>query len=132
MKYFWVAIAMVLASCVSTTGPSGYYDSATDPVVAAATSYELKAQQKVEVQRRVSRLMKDPSSAQFEEIRAFQRDGIVTVCGSVNARNGYGGYVGFGPFVADMDPTTNAVTNVVVPDNDNYAQQDFIRRRCAV
>ncbi|WP_252108847.1 MULTISPECIES: hypothetical protein [unclassified Halomonas] len=49
----------------------------------------------------VSRDLKDPSSAQFRDIFGVQqlRGGDrVTVCGSVNAKNAYGGYVGYKPF----------------------------------
>jgi len=47
--------------------------------------------------------LKDPGSANFREIKIFQVehiDGIDTfVCGEVNAKNSYGGYVGFKTFV---------------------------------
>lgn len=43
---------------------------------------------------RVAAEMKDPGSAQFRGLERF--DGLV--CGEVNARNSYGGYVGFQPF----------------------------------
>ena len=44
--------------------------------------------------------MKDPSSAQFEDVQAVAYQDGKVVCGSVNAKNSYGGYVGFTPFVA--------------------------------
>lgn len=39
--------------------------------------------------------LRDPSSAQFRRLRAGPAD---TVCGEYNAKNAYGGYVGFAPF----------------------------------
>jgi hypothetical protein len=45
-------------------------------------------------------MLKDPSSAQFEQIRLVDYQDGKVVCGEVNAKNSYGGYVGFRPFVA--------------------------------
>lgn len=48
----------------------------------------------------VAHHMRDPSSAQFREVRALkQKDGSVAVCGEVNGKNAYGGYAGFQKFV---------------------------------
>ncbi|MBY0243026.1 MAG: hypothetical protein K2X55_27330 [Burkholderiaceae bacterium] len=46
------------------------------------------------VQQQVVGSLKDPESAKFQNI--YVKWG--TVCGEVNARNSYGGYVGFQPF----------------------------------
>lgn len=47
--------------------------------------------------------LKDPGSANFREVKIFQVEhigGIDTfVCGEVNAKNSYGGYVGFKTFI---------------------------------
>ena len=43
----------------------------------------------------VGRELKDPGSAQYRDIEVY--DGVV--CGQVNAKNSYGGYVGFQPFL---------------------------------
>lgn len=40
--------------------------------------------------------LKDPDSANF---RNFQAGTSRSICGAVNARNSYGGYTGFSPFV---------------------------------
>lgn len=50
---------------------------------------------------RIANLLKDPSSAQFKNVTyAPPPEGAKsgTVCGWVNAKNSYGGYVGFKPF----------------------------------
>ena len=45
--------------------------------------------------------LKDPNSATFKHYRAFRdKDGALRVCGAVNSKNSFGGYVGFTPFVA--------------------------------
>ena len=46
---------------------------------------------------------KDPASAQFRDITTGTLDGVVYVCGEVNARNSYGGYTGFSPFAVKGD-----------------------------
>jgi len=52
----------------------------------------------------VSRDLKDPSSAQFRDMYATSRGmGDDMVCGEVNAKNSYGGYVGFRKFYVAHD-----------------------------
>ncbi len=48
--------------------------------------------------RAVADLTRDPSAAQFRQVR--QGYGA-TVCGEVNAKNAFGAYVGFTPFIYD-------------------------------
>lgn len=48
----------------------------------------------------VSATLKDPDSAKFSDVEAHPHpDGKITVCGVVNARNGFGGYAGPSHFV---------------------------------
>lgn len=46
----------------------------------------------------VLRVLKDPGSAQFQDINSSVVQGDQTVCGKVNAKNAMGGYVGFKMF----------------------------------
>ncbi len=52
----------------------------------------------------------DPNSAEFRKLNAYEpSEGVLVVCGEVNAKNGFGGYSGFEPFVwvplgPDMKP----------------------------
>lgn len=49
---------------------------------------------------RVADQLRDPASAQFREVKVVrQADGSSAVCGEVNGKNAYGGYVGFRGFV---------------------------------
>lgn len=76
-----------------------------------ATELELKSkpESKVieEAQEAVRYGLKDPASAQFREVRlvSYRGDGRV-VCGQVNAKNSYGGYVGFKRFIASSKTAT--------------------------
>ena len=44
--------------------------------------------------------LKDPDSARFRNVRVTPYGSNHVVCGEVNGKNAYGGYVGFTPFVA--------------------------------
>ena len=54
----------------------------------------------------VSASLKDPGSAQFQNVRMANYGSWKVVCGEVNGKNSYGGYVGFGPFVAGVNGAT--------------------------
>lgn len=50
--------------------------------------------------------LKDPASAQFRNVRLVQYlDGVV-ICGEINGKNSYGGYVGFKDFVGGTNSGT--------------------------
>lgn len=62
--------------------------------------------------------MKDPGSAEFRNVKVYPKGGaktMTTVCGEVNAKNSYGGYVGFRPFVASISDKADAA--IVQVDN---------------
>lgn len=44
--------------------------------------------------------LKDPSSAQFKDVRIVKVPEGKVVCGQVNAKNSYGGYAGYKYFIA--------------------------------
>ena len=44
--------------------------------------------------------LKDPDSAQFQNVRFYSGSGQPVTCGEVNGKNGFGGYNGFVQFVA--------------------------------
>jgi hypothetical protein len=52
------------------------------------------------------KILKDPSSAVWGEVRAFQSTtpGRVEVCGQVNAKNSFGGYEGMQPYDVQLAP----------------------------
>lgn len=71
------------------------------------------------VKGKVSETMKDPDSTQFKDLSVVRRDGGIWVCGSVNAKNSYGAYIGFEPFFATS-------LDVVLPlsgGHSNYANE---------
>ena len=54
----------------------------------------------------VSQGMKDPDSAQFRAVRIKRAGNIRYICGEINAKNSYGGYVGYSRFLSDGDQVT--------------------------
>ncbi len=52
----------------------------------------------------VKQYLNDPDSAQFSNTFHIKKaNGDEILCGSVNAKNGFGGYAGYQPFVALSD-----------------------------
>lgn len=49
----------------------------------------------------VANTLKDPESAKFRDVRFVMHEGGAMICGEVNGKNSYGGYVGFVTFLSD-------------------------------
>lgn len=81
------------------------------PVAAMAQSAGVTAEERTQAEaniqkagRYLAQTMRDPASATFRDVFLYKRvtakPGMqVTVCGEVNARNGYGGLTGFQQFM---------------------------------
>lgn len=54
---------------------------------------------KVVIQEMVRMKLRDPSSARFRNVYVSNAGGSPIVCGSVNAKNGFGAYIGYKLFV---------------------------------
>jgi hypothetical protein len=68
----------------------------------------------------VSDMLKDPGAAEFGETRFGPRG----VCGTVNAKNGFGAYNGFAPWAKDLK------TGAVAIDDGSPQFQKFYNRLC--
>ncbi|SKB95917.1 hypothetical protein [Sphingopyxis flava] len=77
------------------------------PAQSAGITPEERAQAEASIQRAgqyLAQTMRDPSSASFRNVFLYKRVNAkpgmqVTVCGEVNARNGYGGLTGYQMFM---------------------------------
>jgi hypothetical protein len=112
-----LSIAIALYGCAST---AGVYQNPTDNLrtisLNQARGYasetrpflEKNGQEKTitAVQDSIKATLKDPDSAQFQNIRIADYDGGKVVCGEINAKNSYGGYVGYKSFVAGISGST--------------------------
>jgi hypothetical protein len=100
--------ALLFASCAAMA-------SCSDPKPAADTSgapkstlapdpareaQDLRLAAEVEARQLVTRMLKDPGSADFGDITGFAPH---VACGSVNAKNGFGGFAGQTRFVYHVD-----------------------------
>lgn len=62
--------------------------------------------------------LKDPSSAQFQNMQVKSYSNGKVICGEVNGKNSYGGYVGFKKFVASPRSATLLSTGNRFPEID--------------
>lgn len=60
-------------------------------------------------------MLKDPGSAQFRNVRLQPHLQGAVVCGEINAKNSYGGYVGFTRFAAGIRGATLEDTSTRYP-----------------
>lgn len=121
-----VSCAVFLSGCVATTP--------TERMVFVPTAYLVDVEQSYidDNIKKVRDSMKDPESAQFSGIYTTRRvvDQVeqpnANVCGYVNAKNSYGGYVGktrflsSAGFVAVWEPNPRhgfSIDNTVIRDN---------------
>ena len=85
-----VLVLLTLYGCQSTT----VSNTPRNPIT-------LNEEQIAIVKEGIKRSLKDPNSADFGAMKAADTDkkGIVHVCGTVNAKNSFGGYSGQSPYV---------------------------------
>lgn len=78
--------------------------------------------------------MKDPDSAKFEGVRVlrFKMMGstVVMTCGSLNAKNSFGGYVGFKPFWVYEGVFTETFDHYYPKDNSLTYLMGSIQTAC--
>lgn len=67
--------------------------------------------------------LRDPSSADFRNVRFYSGGPVPVVCGEVDSKNGFGGYTGFQRFIASGDDPNIAfvASDVAVGDSINAA-----------
>ncbi|MEI9930578.1 MAG: hypothetical protein WDM89_08515 [Rhizomicrobium sp.] len=81
------------------------------------------------VAQSVASQMKDPNSVEFQNWHAFENQNGLVVCGEINAKNSFGGYVGFVHFVAHASRDGHLLTPSAVasaPNGDPDAVIDAI------
>ena len=82
--------------------------TACGPTAANFTRMQTEPATLSEVLTDIRYRLKDPSSAEFRDVRSYAftgQDGLIdgsVICGMVNARNSYGGFTGFTPFRASV------------------------------
>lgn len=72
-------------------------------------------------QKSLIAVMKDPDSAQFRNTRIVQGKGGDALCGEVNGKNSFGGYIGYQPFAVTEIKIEGAQGNVILyNENDDF------------
>jgi hypothetical protein len=105
--------SVLLVGCGATAQTNqspyqGLYNQRIDEVQSMAAEVEASlkklAPQEVlsKVMQNIAYGLKDPDSAKFRNMRFVKYNGRTVVCGEVNSKNSYGGYVGFENFVAGL------------------------------
>ncbi|TAX22773.1 hypothetical protein ELI02_28010 (plasmid) [Rhizobium leguminosarum] len=88
-KFFAFLLAVTLAGCVTAT-----------PV----QSLNPSAERDKMIKESLSGSLKDPYSAVFGQIKTgMASNGVIRVCGTVNAKNSFGGYVGMMPYIGTIN-----------------------------
>lgn len=72
-------------------------EAAPDPAIEARIKDE---NWKYFCQEEITKRLKDPESAKFQEVFISRKSGEPIVCGQVNGKNGFGGYSGFERFIS--------------------------------
>ena len=117
-NFIWAfLIAISLTACATTDQSSQQpiqspYQSLYDQRIkdAETMSVEIKSQLILQspklilenVLKNVVYGLKDPDSAKFRNVRFVKYNNQIVVCGEVNAKNSYGGYVGFSEFISGI------------------------------
>lgn len=82
---------------------------------------------------RLASLLRDPDAARYHSERLVTNSSGKSLCGQVNARNAFGGYVGYRAFIVTHDAVLLA-PDAAGEDIDSLTQQrDFLlamRRNC--
>ena len=80
----------------------------------------LSPEQITVMQAQIAELMNDPESARFKNLRAARDSkGMLYVCGEINGRNKFGGYVGYKLFVAAFEADTPGRWSVDIDRDDD-------------
>lgn len=92
-----IAAVLAIAGCQSTRSP--------EQIAATYKPFTLPPAAIEAIKSGTAAALKDPESARFGEFRAVEdgAKGVVTVCGTVNAKNSFGGYTGMQPFIGALD-----------------------------
>jgi len=107
-------VALLLASCSPKPGEYVIYSLSESDIGS--------------IQNGIRSSLKDPDSAQFSGIvSARGPDGVIKVCGQVNAKNSFGGYVGAKYFYGTLEPGGFQLVMMDSPSNNSGAWPAIFR-----
>ncbi len=97
------------------------------PCLAGAAPSPPTAAEKALVRTEIGKLLKDPSSAQY---RWPERRHDTTYCGWVNAKNSFGGYEGYRPFIINIIRVDKLSPMVAAGHLIDLEQDELFARMC--
>jgi hypothetical protein len=119
-----IVASLFLAGCAATPQQqSQRVEAELDRISEHATPVKLTDKQLIAVRKGVAQSLKDPESARFGRIIAGQTSQGIVVCGYVNGKNSYGGYIGEKPFVGvlvEPDKTKFSVTEIGGAEKETF------------
>jgi hypothetical protein len=128
----FLVLAMVVGgvSLAMCSGKQGISEVSTSTSEVGATDSsepadagEQIAEYQVQAKNTMTASLKDPGSAQYQDVEAHEvasKPGVYVFCGEVNSKNGFGGYTGYQRFVAAV---TIAATEDAVSGFDKLWRQ---------
>lgn len=127
-RFLGLGAALALSACVAACAPR-YEDRQPAAPAVTFTPARLTQAQIEAVQASVRRVLRDPESARFGNMVAAQSSqGPLTVCGWVNAKNGFGGYTGDEPYFGYFTPDGAFRASFVGGDSDQIERTMIICR----
>ncbi len=118
MKCLTVLSVFALSACINVPvlAPQGLPPTELTPTIQIAA------------EQAVAYRLKDPSSAQFRDLRAYRMPtGLLVVCGEINGKNSFGGYTGFSLFAATVQEAQPSATTAFIADPDDIGRAVFLR-----
>ncbi len=111
-----VLLPMSFLTACATSGPQG-----TMPVTLTPEMQQV-------AEERAMRDLRDPDSAQFRDVWAVLglNSNTIYVCGELNDRNAFGGYVGYAPFVVELNSFGTAAYSADIAENRDYGYEMFV------
>jgi hypothetical protein len=75
----------------------------------------------------------DPESARFRNLRSAKhiKTGTLLVCGEVNAKNRFGGYIGYTPFMASLENGQTTWGYLIADESNKRTSGGSLAKACA-
>lgn len=119
------------ADCGSAYDSTAAPVEAPQPLATQAGAYALSEVEQNAIMTGVQSQLKDPASAIFGgAVARRDADGFVYVCGSVNAKNSFGGYTGHQPYYGMLAGNAPSVFFAVVGIGGEQSKSDAILKVC--
>lgn len=117
--------ALIVGLVATTSAASAHATEAARP----ATKAEVAA-----MTQQLKERLKDPGSVQLRNVKAIKTpDAGTQICGEVNAKNSFGGYVGFAAFIGSvfyLDTKKFVMPMIVgIDDADGTVVRDMCREK---